>query len=428
MKTLFLISGLLLAGAVYAGDTLELSQCWALGRENYPLAKQGALLDEALKIRLQSLTMAGYFPRLNIVGEASYQSEVTDIGSALPAGFPIAIDPLPKDHYKVGIDIRQPLFDANKSAASKAIERLNTAESKQMNEADLHALKQQIQQVYFAALAQQSYRETFLLALETLNERIAFMQSAVKNGLGTSRDLNLLEVEKLKTEKQIAETEANRQACLKALEILTGTALPAATLFKLPETPAAELLPATNRRMEMEAFDTRIERLMATKKVLATEMLPSVSAFGNFYYGQPGYDMLATGFKPFYMVGLRFSWVPWDGNVIRKEKKNLDIQAKIMDNQKAAFDESIRTAAWNAYYEAGKQAEMLKHDLQIVALHRQISAESASRLRNGAITTSDYIADLNAETAARINVERTKIQLAGARLNYMLILGLNNEQ
>jgi outer membrane protein TolC len=427
MKTLFLISSLLLAGVVYAGDTLELSQCWALGRENYPLAKQGALLDEALKIRLQSLTMAGYFPRLNIVGEASYQSEVTDIGSALPAGFPIAIDPLPKDHYKVGLDIQQPLFDANKSAANKAIERLNTAESKQMNEADLHAMKQQIQQVYFTALAQQSYRETFLLALETLNERIAFMESAVKNGLGTLRDLNLLEVEKLKTEKQIAETEANRQACLKALEILTGTALPASTLFKLPETPAAEQLPATNKRVEMEAFDTRIERLMATKKVLVTEMLPSVSAFGNVYYGQPGYNMLATGFKPFYMVGLRFSWVPWNGNVIRKEKKNLDIQAKIMGNQKAAFDESIRTAAWNAYYEIGKQAEMLKHDLQIVALHRQISVESASRLRNGAITTSDYIADLNAETAARINVERTKIQLAGARLNYLLILGLNNE-
>jgi outer membrane protein TolC len=424
MKTLFLISGLLLAGAVYAGDTLELSQCWALGRENYPLAKQGALLDEALKIRLTSLGMAGYFPRLSVVGEASYQSETTDIGSALPAGLSLAVEPLPKDHYKVGLDIQQPLFDANKSAANKAIERLNTAESKQMNEADLHALKQQIQQVYFTALAQQSYRETFRLALETLNERIIFMQSAVRNGLGTLRDLNLLEVEKLKTEKQIAETEANRQACLKVLEILTGTTFPAATSFKLPETPVAEMRHVANRRVEMEAFDTRIERLMATKKTLTTEMLPKVSAFGNIYYGRPGYNMLASDFKPFYMVGLRFSWVPWDGNVVKKEKKNLDIQAKIMDNQKAVFDETVRTAAWKAYYEISKYAEMLKHDLQIVALHRQISAESASRLRNGTITTSDYLADLNAETAARISVERTTIQLAGARLNYLLILGL----
>jgi outer membrane protein TolC len=424
MKTLFLISGLLVAGAVYAGDTLELSRCWALGRENYPLAKQGALLDEALKIRLRSLSMAGYFPRLSVVGEASYQSEATDIGAALPATIPLAIDPLPRDHYRVGLDIQQPLFDANKSAAGKAVERLNTAESKQMNEADLHALKQQIQQVYFTALAQQSYRETLLLALETLSERITFMQSAVRNGLGTPRDLNLLEVEKLKTEKQAAEAEANRQACLKALEILTDTTLSPATLLRLPETSEAEMLPVDNKRVEMEAFDTRIARLMAAKKTLTSEVLPKVSAFGSIYYGRPGYNMLAADFGPFYMLGLRFSWIPWDGSVVKKEKKSLDIQAKMVDNQKAALDESIRTAAWNAYHEAGKQAEMLKRDLQIASLYRQISAESASRLRNGTITTSDYIADLNAETAARISVERTKIQLAGARLNYRLILGL----
>jgi outer membrane protein TolC len=425
MKTLLLLAGLLLAGAAQAGDTLALAQCWALGRDNYPLAKQGALLDEALRIRLQSLTLASYFPRLNIVGEASYQSDVTNIGSALPAGIlPITIDPLSKDHYRVGLDVQQTLFDANKSAANKAVERLHTAESKQMNEADLHSLKQQIQQVYFAALAQQSFRETFLLALETLNERIAFMQSAVKNGVSTLRDLSLLEVERLKMEKQIAETEANRQACLKVLEILTGATLSAGTVFKLPETPAAETRPAENKRMEMEAFDTRIARLMASKKVLNTGLLPKVSAFGNVFYGRPGYNMLSNDFEPFYMVGLRFSWVPWDGNVIRKEKKSLDIQAQLMHHQKAAFDETVRTAAWNAYYETGKHAEMLKHDLQIAALHRQISAESASRLRNGTITTSDYIADLNAETTARLNVERTRIQLAGARLNYLLILGL----
>ena len=426
MRTLLLLltANLLWHGAAQAGDTLELAQCWALGRENYPLAKQDVLLDEALHLRLQSLTRAGYFPRLNIVGEASYQSDVPNIGSVLPAGIPFAIDPLSKDHYKVGLDVQQPLFDANKSAANKAVERLNATENRQMNEANLHSLKQQIQQVYFAALMQQSYKATFLPALETLNERIAFMRSAVKNGLRTPRDLNLLEVEKLKVEKQIAETEANRQACLKVLEILTGITVPASTALKLPETPVAEVWQTENRRVEMEAFDTRIARLLATKKVLATEMLPKVSAFGNIYYGRPGYNMLANNFEPFYMVGLRFSWIPWDGNVIKKEKKYLDIQAKMMYNQKAAFDETIQTAARNAYHEIGKQTEMLKHDLQIAALHRQISAESATRLRNGDITTSDYIADLNAETVARLNVERTKIQLAGARLHYLLTLGL----
>jgi outer membrane protein TolC len=412
-----------LALTLQAGDTLTLTQCWALGRDNYPLAKQGALIDESLKVRLRSLDVASYFPRLNIVGEASYQSDVPNIGEALPAGLPVNISPLSKDHYKVGIEVQQTIFDARKSATNKAVERLNSTESRQLNEADLHTLKQQIQQIYFTALTQQSYKATFELALGTLNERIAYVRTAVLHGASTSRDLNLLEVEKLNVEKQIAETEANRQACLKVLEILTGTEFPTNTALKLPDTPFVENMPTENKRAEMAAFDTRMARLMATKGILTTEMLPKILAFGNVYYGRPSYNMLSNDFEPFYMVGLRFTWIPWDGNAIKKEKKNLDIQAKIMANQKAAFDETVRTAAWNAYYEIGKQAALLKHDVQIVELRKNITAESASQLRNGVLTTSDYIADLNAETNARLSVERTKIQLVGAQLNYLLTLG-----
>jgi hypothetical protein len=137
--------------------------------------------------------------------------------------------------------------------------------------------------------------------------------------------------------------------------------------------------------------------------------------------------MLSSGFDPYYMVGLRVSWTPWNWGSTQKSKKIQEVQAKMVGNRQAAFDESVRTQAWNSRYEMAKQEQLVRQDLQIVALRRQITQESASQMIHGAITTGDYIADLNAEIIARINYEIHTIRLAKSRIEYRLALG-DNEQ
>jgi outer membrane protein TolC len=418
--TLSLLS-LLLWRELKAADTLELSRCWELGIQNYPLAKQKGLLDESLAIRLKTLTVASYFPVINIKAEASYQSDVTHIDNV--PGLPFNIESISKDQYQATINIQQNIFDGNVSHANSTVEKYNTEEQKQMNDADILSMKQQIQQVYFTGLLHQNYGEIFKTTLETLDERINTARSALRNGMATQRDVSLLEVERLKTEKQIAEAHINRVACIRMLEELTGSEFSQNSIFRMPNVEPIRETALENLRPEMHAFDTRINRLIANKSILNTQITPTVQIFGTAGYGRPGYNMLSNNFDPFFMVGVRIIWIPWDGNVIKREKKNLDLQAKIVANQKAAFDENTRTTAWNKRYEIQKQEELLKQDQEIVKLRGQIVAESVSQLHNGTITMSDYISDLNAETSSRLSVETSKIQVMRARLEYLLTLG-----
>jgi hypothetical protein len=66
--------------------------------------------------------------------------------------------------------------------------------------------------------------------------------------------------------------------------------------------------------------------------------------------------------------------------------------------------------------------------VEIAQLRQAITQESAAQWDNGTITVSDYIADLNAETQARISIEITKIQLIKAQLDYLITLGQNTQQ
>ena len=407
-----------------AGDTLYLQKCWELGAEYYPLSKQDVLFDQALDARLATIALKSYFPRLTVRGEASYQSDVPWIGDALPAGTGFNIEKPSKDQYRAVIDIQQTLYDANRSRSAKAMERLNTQEEKQQNAVEMHALKQQIQRVYFTGLLQQCYNEILQLTLSTLNERIRIARSTTENGVTTQRDLRLLEVEKLKTEKQVSEAKNNQEACIKMLEELTGEKFMPDVILALPNVRPLGEEGLENRRIEMDIFDTRIEKTIANKDVLNAETLPQVNLFGNLGYGRPGYNMLSNKLEPLYLFGLRVSWVPWDGNAIKKEKKNMEIQAQILANRKAAFDDNVRASAWEKLYDIRKQENLLQQDLAIVDLRNKITGESASQLDNGTLTTSDYITDLNAETIARLNAESTKIQLIKARIDYQLELGI----
>jgi len=419
---LFIVAlSLVVVNVAQAGDTLDLARCRELARENYPLVRQKGLYNQSLELTLRSLSTASYFPKFNITGNASYQSDVTSFPGNLP--FDIVIPKPSKDQYRAQLNIQQTLFDGNHSRANRAVERLSTQEQQQMNEADLLDVEQQVMQVYFTGLLQQKAKENLLLTKGVLEERIKHTQSALRNGTAIQRDLNLLEVQLRTVEKQIAEANVNQQTCVQLLSLLTGVTFAENSAFKTPEVSPIPDRELDNLRPEMQAFNTRINRFEANKSVLNTQLTPTVYAYGNFGYGRPGLNMLSNNFDPFYIVGLSLNWTPWDGNLIRQQKRNLDVQAKLMANQQSAYDIGVRTQARQMRSEISKQETLLKKDIAIVELYKTIVKESASQLDNGVITTSDYIADLNAETQARISADITKVQIIKSQLDYLMTLG-----
>jgi hypothetical protein len=61
-------------------------------------------------------------PQINIVGQATYQNEVTELPIKLPN---ISVDPLSKDQYKVYADISQTIYDGGNIKNQKKLPKLN---------------------------------------------------------------------------------------------------------------------------------------------------------------------------------------------------------------------------------------------------------------------------------------------------------------
>lgn len=61
-----------------AQDSITLENCYVLSRQNYPLLKQQRILETIKDYTIENLSK-GYLPNLSINGQASYQSDVTEL-------------------------------------------------------------------------------------------------------------------------------------------------------------------------------------------------------------------------------------------------------------------------------------------------------------------------------------------------------------
>ena len=112
---------LLLSAAIYAQDNTTLEQVLNAANTHYPLTKQRDLVEQSKDFSLAALNRA-FLPQLSINGQATYQSEVTElpIKINLPG---INIEGLDKDQYKATADVNQILFEGGNISAQKNVAR-----------------------------------------------------------------------------------------------------------------------------------------------------------------------------------------------------------------------------------------------------------------------------------------------------------------
>ena len=66
---------------------------------------------------------------------------------------------------------------------------------------------------------------------------------------------------------------------------------------------------------------------------------------------------------------------------------------------------------------------LISTDEKLVVIKEQITNRSSSALKNGMITSADFIRDLNAALQAKANLETHKLQLNQTMINYKTIKG-----
>jgi Outer membrane protein len=418
MVLFFTGKNVVVSGQTSSAITLRYCQDEAL--TNYPSAKDKALIKTAWELRLSSL-QSGYLPQVSLNGQATYQSDGINITLPLPTGSKSMSQA--KDQYKATLDINQVIYDGGTIRYQRKLEESSSTADIQQVEVDLYKIKEQVNNAYFLLLSLQQNSKLLNVTLNEIKDHENLVSSSVQNGVLTPADLDVLKAEHLKVEQQLAEIDISRKSTLTILSILINKPVPDSARFELPVISEKDT--SGSGRPEYKLFDVQSERLDDSRKLTGSQLMPKVYAFAQGGVGRPGLNMLSNNFESFYILGASFKWTLWDWNKNRKDRQVLDVQKQMIQDKRETFDKNLNIDLQNRLAAIEKLEEALKRDDQIVELRGRVTKTSASKLENGVITSTDYLADLNAETSAKINLETHKIQLIQAKANYLLAKGTN---
>jgi len=126
-------------------------------------------------------------------------------------------------------------------------------------------------------------------------------------------------------------------------------------------------------------------------------------------YGNPGFNMLMDEFDTYYMVGIRLRWKPWDWHAARRNNLALNNQSTLIHMRQQAFELEQNRASLQLEGALSQHQQKLDKDAQIVELQAAIVKNYRARLKYGTVTAADYIAVLNGESRARLEMQITKL-------------------
>ena len=397
-------------------NSLALEDCYKLAKQNYPLVKQRELIEKSKDYSVQNAGK-GYFPQLNINGQASYQSAVTQIPIQIPG---MNIPSLSKDQYKLYGEINQPLYDGGLVKSQKLIQETNAGVELQKLDVELYKLKERINQLFFGILMMDEQLKQVELLKKDLQSAVAQTEASIANGIAFKNNLDILKVEQLKIEQRAIEYKANRSAYLQMLGLFLNQALDVNTQLLKPQNKLAS---QNISRPELLLFDQQKKNVDLQNDVLRSRVLPKFNLFLQAGYGRPALNMLSNTFESYYIGGLRLNWSLSGLYTLKNDKAILDLSRKNIDLQKELFIYNTNLSLKQQSAEVQKLSELLRSDDEIITLRSRIKTTSSAQLANGVISSNDYVRELNAEDQARETKILHDVQLLMAQYNQQTTAG-----
>ena len=417
MKNTIKIIFLLVVTISNAQQKLTLEECYALVSNKYPIAKQTNLLQQKATYEIEAINK-GKLPKIDLNAQATYQSDVTQLPIKLPN---VTVNPLNKDQYRATLDVNQLIYNGGLIEANAKLKEAQTLTQKQQVEVSLYQLKTKINQLYFSILLLQERESLLVSKKEQLLSKIKEVQSGVKFGAILPASEKVLEAENLKIKQQLAEINSDRTKLFQNLASLTFSEIDSKTKLERP-TSTIDFTKESSRP-ELKLYDLQSEQIETSSAILSKNYLPKVNAFGQAGYGNPGLNMLDNSFQTFYMVGVKANWNVFDWNKTKSEKQALVVSKEIVNSEKETFQLNNQLQLQEFGNEIKKQEEILKTDSELIELRNYILKSSDSQLKNGVITSSEYIVEFTNLYEAKINQKLHEIQLELAKANYQVIKG-----
>ena len=419
MKRLIFITLLLLGSELVTPQTqLTLEDCYEKARINYPLIKQKDYIAKAKDYRVSNV-WNGYFPQITISGQATYQSDVTQVPMAFPG---IVIERLTQDQYKIFADVTQTIYDGGIMGSQSGIQESINEIDNQKIEVELLKVKERVNQIYLGVLLIDAQLIQIEYVENDLNASISKLEAAYSNGTATKSDVDVLRAELLKTEQRKIELSSSRKTYLNMLSLLINENLNESTILSTP-TQISFLAGEEIIRPELRLYSAQKSLIENQSGLTDSKIIPKANLFFQGGYSKPGLNMFKNDFDWYYITGIRFSWTLSNLYSYGNESEINQLNLQNIDAQTETFLLNTKITTNQQLQDIDKLKKLIDVDKSIIELRTSIKQSAQAKLENGVITSNDYIRELNAEDNAKQNLEIHKIQLLLAQYNYKITTG-----
>jgi outer membrane protein TolC len=411
-KFLRLLLGLFWSASVFGQGALELDSCHAWAERNYPLVQQYQLLEKSKEYSLDNANK-GYLPSIQIFGQATHQSEVTEIPFRLPN---TNIEPLSQNQYRFYGELNQGLTDFLIIKDQKELIKTNTAIESQKIKVEMQQLKERVNNMFFGILLIEGQIEQLRLLQKDLQTGLEQNTLAIKNGVASNNSAWQLQVEQLKVEQQLTELQAQKESLSKMLGLFIGQDVSNFSNLAKPQSPifSSEIL-----RPELELFSLQQQYLSSQNQLLTAKNLPRLNLFFQGGAGRPGLNMLSNEFSPYYIGGARLTWNIGGLYTLKKERKIIALNHDGIGVQKDVFLFNTQMQLKESEEEILKSQKLMQSDAKIVQLQSDIAASTQLQLAEGTASSTEYILALNAKKKAQQNLLLHELQMLMSQYQHL---------
>jgi outer membrane protein TolC len=417
------ITLLFLSAAIHlsAQKSLTIDQCYALARDNYPLLKQRDVIQKTKDFTVQN-AWRGYIPQLIVTGQATYQSETTNFADVFGGshGSSIAFPIYSKDQYRLTGEVNQTIFDGEASKFKKENALTQAAIQEQSLEVNLYALRDRVNQVFFGVLLIDQQLLLNSIQQNDIQNGIDKTTALVNNGTAYRSAIDELKAQLMQVQQARVELNSSRRSFLMVLGLLINQPLDENTQLEKPKVPT---LSDQIRRPELSLYDLQKKTYDVQAKQLETGLMPIISAYFDGSYGRPTLNTVSNDFGAFWIAGIRFNWSLTALYTWKNNKHIYNLSQNDLDIQKETFLFNTRIAMAQENQDIRKYQELVENDQKIVDLRVSVKNASDAQLKNGVLTSHDYITQVDAEAQARLNLVLHQVQLLQAQYNHLTTTG-----
>ncbi len=424
MITKLIVALALLISPLVCSAQLTLEECYRLSEQNYPLIKQYELIEASRDFQHKNLSTR-YIPQIGLHARASYQSEVvalpnefTDLASLAGIQFPS----IPLDQYRVALEVSQLIWDGGATKSQKESVDLAKASLSAQTDVEIYTLRQRVNSLFFGVLLMDRQIQQLDIYIEELGRNHSRVSSLIENGVAYHSDLDLIEVEQISSKQNINTLYYNRSAYLMMLSAMIGTNLSESITLQSP--PMVEPNSSNIQRAELDMFAAQSLQAQSLRASIKAKNMPTLSAFFNGAFSQPGLNMFDPSFGPNFIAGVNLSWNFGNLYTRKRELGLVDIDVRQIELQKEKFLYNLNLETIQQQNEIRSLEQRVEDDQRIVELRERIVQTAQSKVTNGTMSVYDLMKETSLKQSAQQNKLINQTQLLKAI--YDLKYSLNN--